>query len=220
MPRPRIQAGEIGAVQITKLAGGRFRPRARMRDDRLAPATEGDGRHRRGRARRASPSGGFVDLRRCRSAHRLEHARRGRRRVARAGERAGGCRKPRPFDARVLRVRGVAHPESDVRRRHARTAHGRSVRPDHPGHHARRFAVEGTQSRARAEVGVGDAARAVRPHRIHRVRSRPRLHRAAEGRTGDLRRLGVGRGPGAVPRDAGWGGASTTTPTAPATTSR
>ena len=33
MPRPRIQAGEIGAVQITKLAGGRFRARARMRDD-------------------------------------------------------------------------------------------------------------------------------------------------------------------------------------------
>lgn len=33
MPRPRIQAGEIGAVQITKLAGGRIRARARMRDD-------------------------------------------------------------------------------------------------------------------------------------------------------------------------------------------
>ena len=33
MPRPRIRAGEIGAVQITKLAGGRVRARARMRDD-------------------------------------------------------------------------------------------------------------------------------------------------------------------------------------------
>lgn len=33
MPRPRIQAGEVGAIQITKLAGDRFRARARMRDD-------------------------------------------------------------------------------------------------------------------------------------------------------------------------------------------
>jgi integrase len=33
MPRPRIKAGELGAVQITELAGGRFRARARMRDD-------------------------------------------------------------------------------------------------------------------------------------------------------------------------------------------
>jgi hypothetical protein len=33
MPRPRIQAGSVGAVQITTLAGGRFRARARMRDD-------------------------------------------------------------------------------------------------------------------------------------------------------------------------------------------
>lgn len=33
MPRPRLQAGEIGAMQITKLAGGRFRARARMRED-------------------------------------------------------------------------------------------------------------------------------------------------------------------------------------------
>ena|SRR5215207_1718456 len=33
MPRPRIKAGELGAVQITELAGGRFCARARMRDD-------------------------------------------------------------------------------------------------------------------------------------------------------------------------------------------
>jgi len=33
MSRPRIQAGEVGAVQITKLADGRVRARARMRDD-------------------------------------------------------------------------------------------------------------------------------------------------------------------------------------------
>lgn len=33
MPRPRIQAGELGAVQVTQLADGRFRARARMRDD-------------------------------------------------------------------------------------------------------------------------------------------------------------------------------------------
>lgn len=33
MPRPRIPAGEVGAVQITKLADGRYRARGRMRDD-------------------------------------------------------------------------------------------------------------------------------------------------------------------------------------------
>lgn len=33
MPRPRIPAGEVGAVQITKLADGRYRARGRMRGD-------------------------------------------------------------------------------------------------------------------------------------------------------------------------------------------
>ena len=33
MPRPRIRAGEVGTVQITELAGGRIRARARLRDD-------------------------------------------------------------------------------------------------------------------------------------------------------------------------------------------
>ena len=33
MSRPRIPAGEVGAVQITKLADGRYRARGRMRDD-------------------------------------------------------------------------------------------------------------------------------------------------------------------------------------------
>src|SRR5688500_14180393 len=33
MPRPRIPAGEVGAVQITRLADGRYRARGRMRDD-------------------------------------------------------------------------------------------------------------------------------------------------------------------------------------------
>jgi hypothetical protein len=31
--RPRIAAGEIGQVQVTRLANGKWRARARMRDD-------------------------------------------------------------------------------------------------------------------------------------------------------------------------------------------
>lgn len=34
MARPRIAAGEVGAIQMTRLANGRYRARARMRNDR------------------------------------------------------------------------------------------------------------------------------------------------------------------------------------------
>lgn len=33
MARPRKSAGELGAVQVTKLASGKYRARARARDD-------------------------------------------------------------------------------------------------------------------------------------------------------------------------------------------
>lgn len=33
MSRPRIRAGELGAIQITRLAAGSYRARARVRDD-------------------------------------------------------------------------------------------------------------------------------------------------------------------------------------------
>lgn len=33
MGRPRIRAGEVGKIQITKLAKGKIRARARARDD-------------------------------------------------------------------------------------------------------------------------------------------------------------------------------------------
>lgn len=33
MARPKIAAGEIGQVQVTQLAKGKWRARARMRDD-------------------------------------------------------------------------------------------------------------------------------------------------------------------------------------------
>ncbi|WP_341998806.1 site-specific integrase [Microbacterium sp. LWH7-1.2] len=65
MPRPRIQAGEVGAVQITKLAGGRVRARARMRDDagdlrqlKVTADTEEDARAELQRAAASLTSGG------------------------------------------------------------------------------------------------------------------------------------------------------------------
>ena len=33
MARPKIAAGEVGQVQVTQLANGKWRARARMRDD-------------------------------------------------------------------------------------------------------------------------------------------------------------------------------------------
>jgi hypothetical protein len=65
VPRPRIQAGEVGAVQVTELAGGRFRARARMRNDagelrqlKVTADTEDDARAELERAAAQLASGG------------------------------------------------------------------------------------------------------------------------------------------------------------------
>ena len=51
MARPKIAAGEVGQVQVTQLANGKWRARARMRDDsgelvqlRAEGATEAEAR--------------------------------------------------------------------------------------------------------------------------------------------------------------------------------
>jgi hypothetical protein len=46
MARPKIAAGEVGQVQVTQLASGKWRARARMRDDSGELGSSGRGRYR------------------------------------------------------------------------------------------------------------------------------------------------------------------------------
>lgn len=156
MARPRIPAGELGAVSVTALAGGRYRVRGRMRDD------AGNLHQSRQRRRRPGAAGcaAHDEWRSC--GQRCAHDRRDRRGMAGSSAYTCRCRQLVPLHARVVRHDRPPHPETRLRSDHPRPAHGGPMRPDHPTHLPRHHPLEGAAGARRAQ-----------PHmRVHRPRRR------------------------------------------------